>query len=250
MSSTANVMWRMPGVLAGACRSPSGPTGSETSPARAVRGRPGSPSSPAPPGLPRAPRCGPHNRPRPIPRPAARVRARRRTQSLPRGRQPRCRRGPSVGSSSVRRYRTEVRRGPPTSPEESHLYACKAGGGQQGEVTSGTSHHAQADGEAVGMEQGHGHRGGPGERGDRGELTGGDPSSLPLLGAGLATWGCGSSRGQDQRLVRAELSNGGRDLLCDWLGLVEVRPTKARGSLEPGGDVWPKRRARSSIHSP
>jgi len=58
-SSSANVTWRMPGVLGGACRSPPSPGGRETSTARAVRGHQESPTSRSPSGRPRDPPRGP-----------------------------------------------------------------------------------------------------------------------------------------------------------------------------------------------
>jgi hypothetical protein len=80
MSSTANAMWRIPRVFAGASRlSPRLPA-SGTSPARDVRCRPESASSRSPPVRPRAPRRGPPSDLRRSRRPAARVRARRRTR--------------------------------------------------------------------------------------------------------------------------------------------------------------------------
>ena len=78
-----------------------GSTGRGTSPAPAVRGCPESPTSRYQPGRPRAPPRGPPIRPRPASRLAPPVRARRRTPSQPRGRRPRCPRGPCVGSSSL-----------------------------------------------------------------------------------------------------------------------------------------------------
>ncbi len=64
-------------------------------------------------GRRRAPRRGPPSGPRPTPHPAARVRVRRRTRLRPRGRQPRCRRGPSFGSSCARWYGIQARAAAP-----------------------------------------------------------------------------------------------------------------------------------------
>ena len=95
-------MWRIPGRWPARAGCRPGLTASGTSPARVVRCRPEFASSQHPPVRPRAPRCGPPSGPRRATRSAARVRARRRTQSRLRGRQPRCRRDPSVGQSCVR----------------------------------------------------------------------------------------------------------------------------------------------------
>jgi hypothetical protein len=99
---TLRARWRIPAVLAGACRLPPWSEGEWNFVSSSRLWPSGVCIIATSARTPSSPTTRSTERPSTGPRPTARVRARRRTRSRPRRRQPRCRRAPSVGSSCAR----------------------------------------------------------------------------------------------------------------------------------------------------